>query len=109
MAAPDVLTLPEARAAAAAAVTTDGLLLIGGRNAAGPVTTTWKSLLDDRGALGAWAAEQPLVAAQADATAIVVGDYVWLYGGSDANGPVGAVQRGAFGQAAAEGLPEQPR
>ncbi len=106
--APDALTLPEPRAAAAAAVTTDGLLLIGGRNAAGPVATTWKSLLDAKGSLSAWAAEQPLIAPQAEATAVVVGDYVWLYGGRDASGPVGAVQRGFFGQPAAEGLPENP-
>jgi len=106
--AADALSLPEPRTAAAAAVTTDGLLLIGGRNANGPVTTTWKSLLSVQGQLGAWAAEQPLAAAPADATAIVVGDYLWLYGGSDGNGPVGAVQRGVFGQPAAEGLPENP-
>lgn len=99
-------TLPEPRAGAAAAVTTDGLLLIGGRNADGPVATTWKSTLDTSGALGEWADEQALAAPQADATAMVVGDYVWLFGGSDANGPVGAVQRGTFGQPAEEGLPE---
>lgn len=99
------LALPEPRAAAAAAVTPDGLLVIGGRDAGGPVTTTWKSLLDNSGALGAWAPEQPLVAAQADASAVVVGDYLWVYGGRDANGPVGAVQRGVFGQPAAAGLP----
>ena len=86
----------------------DGLLLIGGRNADGPVATTWKTKLNAQGALGAWAEEQPLLAPQADATAVVVGDYVWLYGGSDANGPVGAVQRGEFGQTAAEGLPDNP-
>ena len=105
-AASDNLLLPEPRAAAAAAVTTDGLLLIGGRNADGPVASTWKSVLDNAGALGAWAEEQPLAAPQSDAFAMVIGDYVWLYGGSDASGPVGAVQRGAFGQPAAEGLPE---
>ena len=38
----------------------------------------------------------------------LVGDYLWLYGGSDANGPTGTVQRGAFGQAAAAGLPAEP-
>jgi hypothetical protein len=107
-AAPDALTLPEPRSGAAAAVTTDGLLLIGGRNASGPVTTTWKSLLDPKGALGKWNVEQPLHSAQADATAVVVGDYVWLYGGSDGRGPVGAVQRGVFGKAAAAGLPVNP-
>lgn len=107
-AAPDTLTLPEARSGTAAAVTTDGLLLIGGRNADGPVSTTWKSLVDAKGALGTWNAEQPLFVPQADATAVVVGDYVWLYGGSDANGPVGAVQRGAFGKPAVAGLPANP-
>lgn len=107
-AAPDTLTLPEARSGASAVVTTDGLLLIGGRNVDGPVSTTWKSLLDAKGALGKWNAEQQLAAPQADATAVVVGDYVWLYGGSDANGPVGAIQRGAFGKSAAAGLPANP-
>ena len=65
-------------------------------------------MLDAKGALGQWAAEQPLLAAQAEAAAIAVGDYVWVYGGVDANGPVGTVQRGAFGQPAAGGLPANP-
>lgn len=106
--APAALTLPEPRAAAAAAVTPEGLLLIGGRNAAGPVTTAWKSLLDSKGALGAWAAEQPLARPQAEGTAMVIGDFVWLFGGRDATGPVGAIQRGAFGKPAAAGLPVNP-
>jgi len=105
----DNLALPEERSEAAIAVTTDGLLLIGGRNAAGePVKSTLKTKLDAQGKLGAWSAEAQLFAPQTDATAVVVGDYVWLYGGSDANGPVGAVQRGEFGKAAAEGLPANP-
>ncbi len=103
------LALPEERTQAGAAVTTDGVLLIGGRNAAGePVKTTWKTKLNDQGKLGAWSAEAQLFAPQADGTAVVVGDFIWLYGGSDANGPVGAVQRGEFGKAAAEGLPANP-
>jgi hypothetical protein len=106
--APDTLTLPEARSGAAAAITTDGILLIGGRNADGPVTTTWKSVLDTKGVLGKWSEQQALTAPQADATAAVIGDYVWLYGGSDAKGPVAAVQRGAFGKPAAAGLPANP-
>jgi hypothetical protein len=106
--APETLTLPEPRTGAAVAVTTDGLLLIGGRNADGPVATTWKSLLSEQGALGEWTNEASLSAAQADASAFVVGDYLWLYGGADASGPVGAVQRGVFGQPAEEGLPENP-
>jgi Kelch motif. len=104
----DNLVLPEARSNTAIAITPDGLLLIGGRNAAGPVATTWKTKLDSKGALGAWSPEQSLVVPQADATAILVGDFVWLYGGSDADGPVGAVQRGTFGKKAAEGLPANP-
>jgi len=106
--APDALALPEGRSGASAVITTDGLLLVGGRNAKGPVTTTWKSLLDAKGNLGKWAAEAPLVAPQADGTAVLVGNYVWLYGGSDGHGPVVAVQRGAFGQPAAAGLPANP-
>ena len=104
----DYLVLPEARSRTAAAITRDGLLLIGGRNAGGPVATVWKTRLNSKGALGAWSAEQPLFVPQADGTAAVVGDYVWLYGGSDANGPVGAVQRGSFGKKAAEGFPANP-
>ena len=106
--AAEALTLPEPRTAAAAAVTTDGLLLIGGRNADGPVGTTWKSLLSQQGELGEWADEASLSAPQADASAFVVGDYIWLYGGTDSNGPVITVQRGTFGQPAEEGLPENP-
>jgi hypothetical protein len=104
----DTLALPEGRSGAAVAITPDGLLLVGGRNAAGPVATTWKTLLNNQGALSAWTPEQQLNTSQADATAVLVGDYLWLYGGSDANGPTGAVQRGAFGKAAAEGLPANP-
>jgi hypothetical protein len=104
----NVLKLPEPRAGAAAAVTPDGLLLVGGRNAAGPVATTWKTLLNNTCKLSAWSVEQPLVTPQTDATAALIGDYLWLYGGSNANGPVGAVQRGVFGKPAAEGLPANP-
>ncbi|MFI5042035.1 MAG: Kelch repeat-containing protein [Acidimicrobiales bacterium] len=104
----DNLKLPEGRAGSAIAITTDGLLIVGGRNAAGPVATTWRTRLNSGGKLGTWSAEQPMVYPQNDATAVLIGDYVWVYGGSDANGPVGAVQRGAFGLAAAEGLPPNP-
>jgi hypothetical protein len=102
------LELKEARAGTAIAITPDGLLLIGGRNETGPVATTLKTKLNSQGALGAWSEEQPLLSPQADATAVLVGDFVWLYGGRDANGPVNSVQRGEFGLAAAEGLPPNP-
>jgi hypothetical protein len=102
------LALPEPRAAASGVSAPDGILLIGGVNADGPVATTWKSPLSDAGVPGAWEVEAPLLRPQADGTAAVIGDYVWLWGGHDGNGPVGAVQRGSIGLAAAEGLPENP-
>ena len=107
--APEALVLPEARSGAAATATADGLLLIGGSNADGPVNTTWKSTFDTSGALGAWAAEQPLGAAQTGATA---GDRrrlrLALRRDRTPAGPVATVQRGSFGQPAAEGLPANP-
>jgi len=100
--------LPEGRADAAGVVSPTGLLLIGGSNATGPVSTTWKSKPDPQGVLGAWTEEAPLVFPQTNGIAAVVGDYVWLFSGSDANGPVGAVQRAEFGLKAIEGLPVNP-
>ncbi len=104
----DELALPAPRSGASIAITPDGVLLVGGRDSTGPVATTWSTKLNSTGKLGAWSEEQALNAAQADATAVLVGDYLWLYGGSDANGPVATVQRGAFGEEAAEGLPANP-
>ncbi len=106
--APEALVLPEARSGAGAVATADGMLLIGGSNADGPVNTTWKSTFDQSGVLGKWAAEQPLASAQTGVTAGVVGDFVWVFGGRDASGPVATVQRGDFGQPAAAGLPANP-
>lgn len=102
------LVLPEARSGAAGVAAPDGLLLIGGEGPDGPVTTTWKSLLGTDGSLGEWEPESALQRPQVDAIAAVIGDHVWLYGGHDANGPVGAVQRGDIGLEAAEGFPENP-
>ena len=104
----DDLKLPEGRAGAGTAITTDGLVVVGGRNDSGPVATTLRTRLNSGGKLGAWTAEQPMVQPQNDVTAAVVGDYIWVYGGNDASGPVGTVQRGAFGAAAAAGLPPDP-
>jgi hypothetical protein len=104
----DELALEEGRAGAAGVAAPDGLLLIGGEGPDGPVATTLKSLFDDQGALTAWEAEAALLRPQADANATVIGDFVWLWGGHDASGPVGAVQRGSLGLEAAEGLPANP-
>lgn len=99
------IDLPEARAGSAVAAATDGILLIGGVGPDGPVATTWKSPLAEDGSLGEWENEAALIQPQANASAAIVGGFVWLWGGHDANGPVGAVQRGSIGLPAAAGLP----
>jgi hypothetical protein len=83
---------------AAIAPIADGLLVIGGSDADGnPTQTTWKSTYDSKGALGAWSEQAPIQSAVSGATALQVGDYIWLVGGQDASGPSGAVQRGTLG------------
>jgi Kelch motif len=104
----DTLALPDARSGASIVVTPDGILLIGGRDANGPVSTTWKTKLNEQGGLSAWSVEAPLISPQADGTAVLIGDFVWFYGGTDAAGPTVRVQRGEFGKVAAEGLPLNP-
>ena len=104
----DDLALPEPLAQAVALSTADGLVVVGGEGENGPVTTTYKSPMDAQGALGEWEAEAPLARPQADALGAVVGDFIWLYGGHDEAGPVGAVQRGRIGLEAPEGFPENP-
>lgn len=106
--APDQLVLPEARSGAAGVAAPDGLLLIGGEGPDGLVTTTWKSKFNAQGQLQKWEAEAPLLTGQADATAAIIGDFVWLYGGHDANGPVTTIQRGDVGIKAAGGFPVNP-
>jgi hypothetical protein len=102
------LALPEGRADAAIAGTPDGLVLVGGEGPDGTVGTVWKAPLETDGSLGAWEPEAPLLQPQAGGTAALIGDFLWLWGGHDAAGPVGAVQRGSIGLEAAEGLPENP-
>jgi hypothetical protein len=72
--------------------------------------TVWMAPLNaDSGALEAWTERDPLAAPVTDAVMASAGDYLWLYGGSDADGnPVGGVQRGEFGQPAAEGEEANP-
>jgi Kelch motif len=106
--APETLLLPEPRAGASGVSAPSGVLIIGGVGPDGPVATTWKSPLAEDGALQAWEVEADLAGPQADGTATLVGDYLWLWGGRDANGPVATVQRGEIGLAAAAGLPENP-
>ncbi len=90
----DALALPEERAGAAVVSAPDGLFLIGGSNASGPTATVWKSTADSKGVLGAWKANQDMLQARTSALAALVGDYLWVYGGSDAKGPTAVVERG---------------
>ena len=92
------LTLPEPRAGAVAVAVTDGILVAGGRGADGaPSNKVWKATTDSKGVLGAFTEQAPLATAVADANAVLVGEFVWIYGGSDANGPTAVVQSGHFG------------
>jgi hypothetical protein len=100
------MTLPEARSGVAALAVSDGLMIAGGRDADGkPSTKVWKSTLDKNGVLKPFEDGAALPLAVADASMAQVGDYVWLYGGVDETGPVGAVQRGSVGL---EPTPETP-
>jgi hypothetical protein len=106
--APEELALPEPRAAAMAMSAADGLLLIGGEGPDGPVATTWKSFLAEDGSYEAWEPEAPMVRPQADGVGAIIGEHVWIWGGHDGGGPVGAVQRGEISPEAEEGFPENP-
>jgi Galactose oxidase, central domain len=90
------VTLPEARTGASALAVSDGLVMAGGRGPDGaPAATVWKADVDSKGVLKAFEAQAAtLFVPVAEATIAQVGDYLWLYGGTGANGPVGAVQRG---------------
>jgi N-acetylneuraminic acid mutarotase len=93
------LTLPEARSGASFVPGSDGIIIVGGRNASGPTTTVWKSTLDTKTALLAtWSPQAPLVAfgdhPRADATAILLGNTLYVYGGVDAKGPTAEVLSG---------------
>ena len=99
----EALTLPEARSGASAVAVTDGIVVAGGRDADGnPTATVWKSTLDDDGALSEFREQPSLAYPVADASIALEGTFLWLYGGSDANGPVGGVQRAQFGELAVE-------
>ena len=97
----DTLKLPEARADAAIVVASDGLILIGGTNGTAVQPTVWKSATDKNGKLTAWKAQAPLPAGLSQASAAIVGDFLYVYGGRDASGPTNAVYRGTISKDAA--------
>jgi N-acetylneuraminic acid mutarotase len=92
------LALPEPLTGAAIAALADGIVVVGGADATGkPVGRTWKSTLDPKGIPSAWQEDASLLAPVSHGHALQVGDFLWLVGGRDANGPSGAVQRGILG------------
>jgi Kelch motif protein len=93
------LTLPAPRAGAALIPATDGLLLIGGTDGTRPQNTVFKTTFDKTGAPGKWVTEPgQLYTPVQDASAAIIGSYLWVYGGTTADGKaVGTVQRGQFG------------
>jgi len=92
------VTLPEARSGAAAVAVTDGILVAGGRDADGkPSKKVWKATTNDKGVLSQFVAQADLVDGVADAGSALVGEYVWIWGGSDANGATDTVQVAHFG------------
>jgi hypothetical protein len=98
------LALPEPLADATAVATAEGVLLIGGRNAQGPVSSVWRAPLDPRtGGLRPWEPNVGLPESRADATAALLGNYLFLFGGEDAAGPTTRVFRGAMGVEEAAG------
>ena len=97
-AAKKALKLPAPRSAAMAVAVTDGIVIAGGRGADGkPTSTVWKSTTDKSGVLGEFKEQPGLAFPVADANISFEGAYIWIYGGSDATGAVGGVQRGGYG------------
>jgi hypothetical protein len=91
------VALPEPRAGAAFVAAPDGVLLVGGTaDGSTPVRTVWKSTFNDTGDPTPWTPQAELYQETTDATAVLAGDYLWVYGGTAANGPTATVQRGEF-------------
>jgi len=100
----DGITLPEARTGAAVLAVSDGIVVAGGTGPDGkPSTKVWKSSTDSTGKLGQFAPQPDLPDAVTGASIALDGTYLWVYGGTDANGVSGAIQRASYGQPAAAG------
>ena len=97
------LTLPAPRSGASAIAVTDGIVVAGGWDADGKASATvWKATVDaTSGKLGEFKEQAALLKPVAEAASAFEGTFVWVYGGADDNGPVGAVQRGSLGGALA--------
>ena len=92
------VTLPAPRSGATAVAVPDGIVVLGGRDKDKKVTATvWKSTVDSAGKLGAFKEQPSLIHPVANASAAFQGTFVWIYGGSDDNGPTASVQRADYG------------
>ena len=91
------INLPEPRAGAAVVVGTDGLYVIGGTSdGTTPLKSVLKSTVDAKGNLTKWVAQPELYQETKDASAALVGSYIWVFGGTSAAVPTNTVQRGEF-------------
>ena len=91
------INLPAPNEGAAVVVGTDGLFLIGGTSdGKTPLKSVLKSTVDAKGNLTKWVAQPDLYQEATDASAALVGSYIWVFGGTSANGPTKTVQRGEF-------------
>ena len=93
------IALPEPRSGSALVAAADGLVLIGGTaDGTTPLKTVLKSAFDIKtGNLQKWTTQGALYQEATDASAAIVGDYLWVFGGTAASGPTKTVQRGEFG------------
>ena len=97
-AAVDELKLPAPRADAAAVVSGDGIFVVGGRDANGPVASVWQApFKKETGALEPWRENPAMPSARAGATAVLLGTHLFVYGGEGDTGPLTEVLRGAVG------------
>jgi N-acetylneuraminic acid mutarotase len=101
------IDLPEARAGAAIVAVSDGLIIVGGAGPDGkPTNTVWKATTDTSGKLGAWQPNPGMTLGsgtpepRVDATAALNGSSLYVYGGSNENGPTTTVLRADTGIAA---------
>jgi hypothetical protein len=95
------IELPHAFAGAALVPAPDGLFIVGGtQDGTKPIKEVWKTTFDRGGKLGAWIRQADLYQEAMFHTAVSIGDYMWVYGGTAASGPTKTVQRGEFGTGA---------
>ena len=95
----EAVKLPAPRAGASAVAVADGIVVVGGRGTDGkPTSTVWKATLDSQGVLGQFKEQAAsLPHPIADAAIALEGLFLWVYGGSDATGATGYVQRADYG------------